>query len=47
MINLRIILLVLAFISFFLATIGYPPTKVNLIALGLALWVLALIVAPA
>jgi len=44
MLSLKIVLLLLALISFLLATVGVPQTRVNLVALGLSLWVLALIV---
>jgi len=45
-INLRFVLLLLAFILFVLAGLGIPaqPSRVNLIACGLAFWVLSLIV---
>lgn len=43
MISLRFILLLLAFISFVLGAIGVQ-SRVNLIACGLALWVLGLLV---
>jgi hypothetical protein len=39
-----LILLVLAFILLFLAAVNVQAPRVNLMALGLALWVLALIV---
>jgi hypothetical protein len=45
MVSLRFVLLLLALISFVLAAFGVP-TRINLIGLGLALWVLALLVAP-
>ena len=42
MVTLALILLVAAFIVFVLATMNIPsPPRFNLIALGLALWVLA------
>ena len=44
MLGIRPVLLLLAFLSFFLATIGVPATRINLVALGLALWVLSLLV---
>jgi len=44
MITLRLLLLVLAFISFAIAAFGVP-SRVNLIAVGLALWVLTLLIA--
>lgn len=43
MVNLRVILLILAFILFVLAGCNVPA-RVNLVAFGLAVWVLALIV---
>jgi len=43
MIALHALLLILAFICFVLAAIGVS-SRVNLVALGLALWVLTLIV---
>ena len=46
MINIRMILMILAFILLFLAGINVQAPRVNLMALGLALWVLALIVTP-
>lgn len=44
MITLSVLLLVIAFICFVLAAISVPIPRVNLIALGLALWVLAVLV---
>jgi hypothetical protein len=44
MINLRVILMILAFILFVLAGLNVPAPRVNLVAFGLACWVLALIV---
>jgi hypothetical protein len=44
-ITLRWIILFCAFISFVLAAVGVQ-SRVNLIGLGLALWVLALLVTP-
>jgi hypothetical protein len=38
------ILLLLAFICFVLSALGIPSTRVNLQSLGLALWVLSLLV---
>lgn len=43
MITLRLLLLVLAFIAFVAATFGVT-SRVNLIAAGLALWMLSLLV---
>ncbi len=44
MITLRLVILILAFVVFALAAIGVQTTRVNLLALGLALWVLASII---
>jgi hypothetical protein len=43
-INLRLVLLLLAFVLFVLAALNVPSPRVNLEAAGLALWVLALVV---
>ena len=42
--NLRVILLVLAFVLFVLAAVGVAHPRWNLIGAGLAAWVLSLIV---
>jgi hypothetical protein len=42
--SIQLILLLLAFIAFVLATINVPVPRVNLIGLGLALWVLSLLI---
>jgi len=42
-VTVHLLLLILAFVCFLLATAGVA-SKVNLLALGLALWVLTLIV---
>lgn len=42
--TLSTILLILAFIAFVLAAIGWGYKKTNLLAIGLALWVLSLLV---
>lgn len=42
MLTLRLVLLLLAFVAFVLAAFGVP-SRVNLIAAGLAVWVLALL----
>jgi len=42
--NLDLILLVVAFVLFVLAAIGVPSSRVNLIAAGLACWVLTQII---
>ena len=44
MVTLRLILLILAFLLLFLAGLNVSAPRVNLMALGLALWVLALLV---
>jgi hypothetical protein len=44
MITLRLILLLLALVSFVLGAIGVQ-SRFNLIALGLALWILTLLIA--
>jgi hypothetical protein len=42
---LRLILLILAFVCFLLAAVGVPTNgRVNLVALGLASWTLALLI---
>jgi len=42
--SLAIILLILAFVAFVLAAIGWKYKKIGLIAVGLALWMAALVV---
>jgi hypothetical protein len=42
--SLSTILLILAFIAFVLAAVGWTYRKTNLLAVGLALWVLSLLV---
>jgi hypothetical protein len=44
MITISLILLVIAFVLFFLATIGVPSSRFSLIAGGLACWVLTQII---
>ena len=44
MINIQVLLLILAFISFILAAIDVKAPRVNLGWLGLALWVLSVLV---
>jgi len=39
--TLTTILLILAFIAFVIAAIGWTRGKVNILAIGLALWVLS------
>lgn len=39
--TIRLILEILAAVSFLVATIGIPVARVNLIALGLLLWLLS------
>jgi D-ribose pyranose/furanose isomerase RbsD len=42
--TVSLVLMVLAFIAFIVATAGFPiPPRVNMMALGLALWSLAVI----
>jgi hypothetical protein len=41
---MTMILLVIAFICFLLAAFGAPIPRVNLVALGLACWVLTLVI---
>jgi hypothetical protein len=43
MITINTILLFLALICFLLAAIGVPSTRINLLAAGLFLWVLAVL----
>lgn len=43
MFTIRVILLLLAFISLVLGALGVP-SRFNLVALGLALWVLTLLI---
>lgn len=43
-ITLNISLLLVSFVCFLLATLGVSSSRVNLLALGLALWVLSLII---
>ena len=42
--SLSTILLILAFIAFVLAAIGWGYKKTNLLAIGLALWVLSILI---
>jgi hypothetical protein len=44
MVTLKLILMILAFLLLFLAAFNVSAPRVNLMALGLALWALALIV---
>lgn len=44
MITLHLVLLFLALVAFVLAAINVPSPRINLTALGLAFWVLSLIV---
>jgi len=43
LITLNLVLLILAFLCFAMVAIGVVSTRVNLTGLGLALWVLALL----
>jgi hypothetical protein len=45
MVSLRLVLMLLALISLVLAALSVPSPRINLIALGLSFWVLALLVA--
>lgn len=38
------VLLILAFVFFLIAAVGIPTNRLNMIALGLALWVLDLLI---
>jgi len=42
--TLDLVLLIAAFVCFVLAAINWNPPRVNLVALGLALWVLTALV---
>lgn len=42
--SLSTIFLILAFVAFLLAAIGWGYKKTNLIAVGLALWVLSILI---
>ena len=42
--TLSTILLILAFIAFVLAAVGWGYKKTNLLAIGLALWVLSILI---
>lgn len=44
MVSLRLVLMLLALISFVLAAVGVSSPRINLVALGLSFWVLAQIV---
>jgi hypothetical protein len=44
MLTLRFVLLILAFMLFVAAAIGVPTRGVNLVAAGLAVWMLSLLV---
>jgi hypothetical protein len=43
-VSLSTILLILAFIAFVLAAIGWGYKKTNLLGIGLALWVLSILI---
>lgn len=45
MITLRLVLMILALVCLILAAIGVSAPRVNLLALGLSLWLLAVMVA--
>lgn len=42
--NLSTIFLILAFVAFVLAAVGWGYKKTNLLATGLALWVLSILI---
>lgn len=44
MLTLSLVLLIAAFITFLIAAFNFVIGKINLVALGLALWVLSLFV---
>jgi hypothetical protein len=44
MVTLHLVLLILSFLLFALAAMGAPSARVNLVAAGLACWVLTLLV---
>lgn len=44
MITLQLLLLILAFVCFVLSALGVPSSRLNLQSLGLALWVVTLII---
>jgi hypothetical protein len=43
MITLRLLLMIVAFVCLLLAALGVAAQRINLLALGLALWLLAVI----
>jgi hypothetical protein len=43
-VSLSTILLILAFIAFVLAAVGWGYKKTNLLGIGLALWVLSILI---
>ena len=45
MVSIHLILLLLAFVFFVLATVGVPASRINLTAAGLACWVLSSLIA--
>lgn len=42
--SVSLILLIIAFICFLLATVNWPAVPINLTALGLAMWVLSILI---
>lgn len=42
--TISLILLIMAFICFILGAVNWPPSPVNLTALGLAFWVLSILI---
>ena len=47
MLSVRVILLILALMLFIIAALGIKHPRVDVIAAGLALWVLSILLAPA
>lgn len=43
MITINLLLLVIAFVAFLVAAAGVPAGRINLVAVGLACWVLAIL----
>ena len=41
MVPIRALLMIVAFLLFVLAAIGIPSSRINLVAAGLAFWILA------
>lgn len=45
MLTIHLLLVILSLVCFFCAAIGIPSSRINLIAAGLFLWVLAAVIA--